>query len=1238
MNKKFLSAILFGALVASAGSFVSCADNDSDIAALQDQNSELKAQLASLKTQLQAELKSAASEAAVAAVEAKLSTLDAATPENMAATLAALTGKFDTAEAKLIALETQIKALEGLQNVDVNELLSVLEKAKDNAGSADIEALSALVDALDAQVNTMVSELRSIVFQPQFYVDGIEAVEYTYLKYIALDPKGDKYTSPMPYSNEVSSDNEEAAPGGTSATNYDPRHSVYSIDPKFVWAYAHVGDLTWPEEEHTTSSIGNPGWCQWYATLSNCPDDKCMYMNDEWGQYVALPNGVHDYVGEKIMNEMYFVINPANAAVSYDQLTVAVKNVCAMTRATADVTVVSTVKENGGLLRVNYYISNPKDIITANNDESYSALNKKENTTIFKLQFNDSDKDGVESDWAALYETSIQPVAIALNKYAAAGHEGYGAWYAPINCAAALPNELHKNPFEAAADEKRTTEIDYLSSGVDIAKHIELHFIKRDNEKADRQHKNEQNLDNSNNNTPEKQHPHVTMSLEEAAYRYGFTYEFNLVPYVVDDNETNNSSYAHLKTGLYENSILVPNTVDEERAAVDGDKYAYIPKKATADSKASKDGYEQGASSVDKEPLVQVLVKKGDDVILDGYVSFIITRQVQNVLAPVFDLGSKDKGCAAITYKSTYNQYSELLLEQTAQMGLGMSKLEFEEGYELVTYKDGNYPDAAVQFAVKVAEDGKTVLEANPLPVAKTYANVYQEFDPNGITNNTLYLSLDKFDQQYVYEKENRSDIIYVMYSRRGTASHSASLHGILVPLKVALNEVKGLEYSLKNVNFWYSNDGAPETQIDEAFRMNVNYAVDKGNTITNENGTNNETDTFVDEDGVDIFTEGFVRDLNDAWDGKALKFNQAGVYTKGEKPVYYFHPYTKNVVVTDEYSGTKYQLDVDNDDLYCAIWVDGDDPVEATFTSHKHELSKAVSKEAADFVKNAEFAHQVNTKLGIYTNTHLYALVGDETKSEENCIAEMNRYTGEVWYKHTKRAQEVLNATGHRVAEEKAIIGIFLPNACDMAYGINYDAIPNNMFPAYFLRPLDMQQSEPSQVIDAVNNASYISIFDKYNFQDWRDYAIVDKSKTPMDYSNVWLLAFYGVNKMTLHLDAVKTNMNGHDIKTTLLKDVNSDIKISYVEHDKSTVIAEFPTVGSKTLTLSAYNKESMGVKSTYDALVNHFGLIKYENKGANVSTFDFVVPVTLGYDWGELTTSFTVHVVGTEGNRDNE
>ena len=53
MNKKFLSAILFGALmVTSTGTFVSCKDYDDDIDAINSELVDIKSQLSSLQNQV----------------------------------------------------------------------------------------------------------------------------------------------------------------------------------------------------------------------------------------------------------------------------------------------------------------------------------------------------------------------------------------------------------------------------------------------------------------------------------------------------------------------------------------------------------------------------------------------------------------------------------------------------------------------------------------------------------------------------------------------------------------------------------------------------------------------------------------------------------------------------------------------------------------------------------------------------------------------------------------------------------------------------------------------------------------------------------------------------------------------------------------------------------------------------------------------------------------------------------
>ena len=106
MNKKFLSAILFGALVATTGSFVSCNDYDSDIASLKEQIkssaslNDLNQQVALLQAALDSKV--SANEAEEAVKAAKLATLAEVREmlgnldvENLGAQLAEIAGKIN---------------------------------------------------------------------------------------------------------------------------------------------------------------------------------------------------------------------------------------------------------------------------------------------------------------------------------------------------------------------------------------------------------------------------------------------------------------------------------------------------------------------------------------------------------------------------------------------------------------------------------------------------------------------------------------------------------------------------------------------------------------------------------------------------------------------------------------------------------------------------------------------------------------------------------------------------------------------------------------------------------------------------------------------------------------------------------------------------------------------------------------------------------------------------------------
>ena len=159
MRKKYLSALLFGALLfASAGTFTSCKDYDDDIANLQEQIDK-KGSLEELQNQLTA--LQADVDAAMAAAEGVQDQVD-----------------------KMATLE-QLKAeIEALSK----------EIANTYASQDALDALSVKVDELTKKVVSVIGKnLTSLVFKPTLYYNGIEAMEAaTYAYYAKTVTTGDK--------------------------------------------------------------------------------------------------------------------------------------------------------------------------------------------------------------------------------------------------------------------------------------------------------------------------------------------------------------------------------------------------------------------------------------------------------------------------------------------------------------------------------------------------------------------------------------------------------------------------------------------------------------------------------------------------------------------------------------------------------------------------------------------------------------------------------------------------------------------------------------------------------------------------------------------------------------------------------------------------------------------------------------------------------------------------------------
>ena len=185
MNKKFLSAILFGALmVTSTGTFVSCKDYDDDIDSLWDAVGG-KASADDLKSQIDS-MKSLLTDAAATATKAKEIAEEALKKANESGDNTAAVeaiAKKEAAAAKEAAIKEAQAQVDALEKKLTEALNQKVDQSKFNELVAEVANLQAIVE------NIAGKQLKSLVFAPSLYLDGVEAFEAKYMPYKAISLK-----------------------------------------------------------------------------------------------------------------------------------------------------------------------------------------------------------------------------------------------------------------------------------------------------------------------------------------------------------------------------------------------------------------------------------------------------------------------------------------------------------------------------------------------------------------------------------------------------------------------------------------------------------------------------------------------------------------------------------------------------------------------------------------------------------------------------------------------------------------------------------------------------------------------------------------------------------------------------------------------------------------------------------------------------------------------------------------
>ena len=215
MNKKFLSAILFGALmVSSTGTFVSCKDYDDDIDNLQEQINKLatKEDMTSQIATLQAALTTAAKDAsdalakATAAETAAKAAGDAAAAAKAAADKAVADAKAEAIKAVQAEIETLKKEVEESTDAALKEMAEKVDaatkKVEDIVGKiADMVTSVELVASYSANLTGDELIFSTAIEKENVFSEGItNAITFTKGKQVQT---GDKFVVRVSPTNAV---------------------------------------------------------------------------------------------------------------------------------------------------------------------------------------------------------------------------------------------------------------------------------------------------------------------------------------------------------------------------------------------------------------------------------------------------------------------------------------------------------------------------------------------------------------------------------------------------------------------------------------------------------------------------------------------------------------------------------------------------------------------------------------------------------------------------------------------------------------------------------------------------------------------------------------------------------------------------------------------------------------------------------------------------------------------------
>jgi hypothetical protein len=1065
--------------------------------------------------------------------------------------------------------------------------------------------------ALRSVAISLSGDLRSLVFRPLHYFDGIETIIYPWLQDTIMTQPANALTQ---FKRQRTGEAEKQINllGIIASLNTDG-------DSKIDWWGNYLNPTTAVDRQNylPTSYIFNygPAWAVNY------------HMNPANSQVEY-----DDVVGWNVLNPE--VINYHNRAAAASDFTKAEKDFGGN----------QLFGSANGVLSVGLQIANPQNLNSHPTIDVFNTETNPANNNTIALQVN-SDAGLVTSDYALVYPEKVYVEGLAYKtvqqysvheKNAAGVYTGntqtYSSNYAKLAGTATRIGDLEgtfdrekvhvwDTPVGALTDpDGAALELFYNSDeGIKLRDFLEIHLVS--------EVVNRMNADYT--------YPKTLKELDLSNYeeeKWGLSTSFQLVNYEIGGNITRDSKFAEIK-----------NSRDGQIVAWDSE--------VTSDTKG-KTIQQHSRNAIDREPLVQVLVKntKGE-VVLDGYILIHISdvapvlKENVEVTIPEHETVVFDLCNGADVLVTNWTEFNRLVLHDALSE---TTKEDFDNLYHCVPasatyYTPENYPYYEVEQFGKDWSDLKEG-PAMALTDADKIGEIFYYPNWQGTTNHVFRWAMSEKELEALTHhttgpvKVSRWVRFAVDYN--SSIAHTMKYPFVYIKLTAVLDRNRSLAnvYTEKLENYWYHYDTGDEkgwagwpVDVQAPGNASLPHLVDYT--------WISRPSTTMKENKVSMFK----------------KWHESGATTPSVFK-YYFAP--KTVTVNGE-DGNKYTITVASDKMKCR-WTG------ETHTWNEANLKSDLQSCAIDY--NSEVFN--NTTLYAQKNNGVKFPIATIKNPERNSVTS-NLGVGEIVFDNSNEAQEVLNAIGYPTKKDennntvcdlehgqrsikeqmRGWIGVVENNGCNVAIYVEMaqtDDTNNATFLISWQRPINLSPITLKGAVDANTNENWIYLIDYLKLYDWRgDYP----NQGYMYNDHFWFWGYYNIKSITVDMrpESVETTMHYNDGEWHKLSDVTTTANLWTWSNITAAGTNYANTLAAQKTTfdfganfmpaLYTYEGNEAGIKAHMGlSPVNEFnkalfGGFYYANNGDNVTTFKVRIPITIEYEFGKLTQKVEWTIDTTHG-----